>query len=115
MRRLSTYLVPAAAAGLLAALMPAGAASAAPVVQPELFGQHVAGIASGTPGTLPSGSVGAIRLWDAGVTWREVETSDNGTTGTHGSDAAVNNARALGATERSSTRSARPPSGRRSR
>ena len=49
MRRLSTYLVPAAAAGLLAALMPAGAASAAPVVQPELFGQHVAGIASGAP------------------------------------------------------------------
>jgi hypothetical protein len=98
MRRLSQFLVPVVAAGVLAATIPAGAASAAPVVQPELFGQHVAGIASGTPGTLPVGTVGAIRLWDAGVTWREVETSDNEYNWVK-LDAAVRNARALGARE----------------
>lgn len=98
MRRLSTYLVPAAAAGLLAALMPAGAASAAPVVQPELFGQHVAGIASSAPESL-KGSVGAIRLWDAGLTWRELQPTRNGPIDISRLQTAVNNARALGATE----------------
>ena len=98
MRRLSTYLVPAAAAGLLAALMPAGAASAAPVVQPELFGQHVAGIASSAPESL-KGSVGAIRLWDAGLTWRELQPTRNGPIDIARLQTAVNNARALGATE----------------
>ena len=98
MRKLSTILVPAAVVGLLAATLPAGAANAARTVPQPLFGQHVAGIASGTPGTLPVGTVGAIRLWDAGVTWREVEIEDNKYDWTR-LDAAVANARKLGAQE----------------
>ena len=37
----------------------------------ELFGTHVKGLASGTQPLPPR--AGAVRLWDAGVAWRELE------------------------------------------
>jgi polysaccharide biosynthesis protein PslG len=98
MRTIAKLLVPTLAAGLLAATLPAGAATAAPVVQPELFGQHVARIASEAPDSL-RGSVGAIRLWDSGITWRELQPTRNGPIDFARLQAAVNNARALGASE----------------
>jgi len=67
------------------------------VVQPELFGQHVASITSGAPEAL-QGSVGAIRLWDAGITWRELEPT-RGAIDIARLQKAVNNAKALGASE----------------
>jgi hypothetical protein len=70
MRRLSALAVPAVAGALLATMLPASAANAAKYVPAPLFGQHVASIASGKPATLPK--VGAIRLWDAGVSWRDL-------------------------------------------
>ncbi len=98
MRTITKLLVPAMAAGLLAATLPAGAATAAPVVQPELFGQHVAKISSGAPESL-RGAVGAIRLWDAGLTWRELQPTRNGPIDIARLQTAVNNASALGASE----------------
>ncbi len=41
------------------------------LVPHELFGTHVKGIAHGTP-AVPE-QAGAIRLWDAGVAWRQLE------------------------------------------
>jgi hypothetical protein len=83
--------------GLVATAIPAGSASAARVVPDELFGQHVASIARGLPGGL-GGNVGSIRLWDSGVTWREIETADN-QYNWGPLDAAVDNARRAGARE----------------
>lgn len=94
--RLSRLLIPAAAVGLLAAVLPAGAATAARTVPQPLFGQHVASIAAGKPATLPT--LGAVRLWDSGVTWKQVEIADNKYDWSR-LDAAVANARALGARE----------------
>ena len=67
-----TSLVAALVAAVLAtALLPATPASAAKIkVDRRLFGVHDSGLAS-----LSSGVVGSIRLWDAGVTWREIERS----------------------------------------
>jgi hypothetical protein len=94
MRVLSKVLVPAMAGGLVVGLAPA--AQAAPVVPDSLFGQHVASISSGTPGTLPS--VGAIRLWDSGVSWKDLEPAPDQYDWAR-LQAAVENARALGASE----------------
>ena len=59
------------AAVLGAALMPATPAAAVNVkVDKRLFGVHDAGLSS-----LRSGTVGSLRLWDAGTSWREIETS----------------------------------------
>ncbi len=96
MRRFVKGVVGAAALGLLVTTVPANAASAARYVPDPLFGQHVGRISAGAPPTLPS--VGAVRLWDAGVTWRQVETKDNVYDWTK-LDAAVNNARKLRAGE----------------
>ena len=38
-------------------------------VRAPMFGVH-----DGSPATWPKARVGAIRLWDSGVTWREIET-----------------------------------------
>jgi hypothetical protein len=94
--RPSKFLIPAAAVGLIAALAPATAVNAARTVPQPLFGQHVGSIASGTPSTLPK--AGAIRLWDSGVSWKHVEVADNVYDWSR-LDAAVANARALGAQE----------------
>jgi hypothetical protein len=83
--------------GVIATSLPSGPASAARVVPERLFGQHVAQISGGVPEGL-AGNVGAVRLWDAKVTWREIEVADNkykwGAL-----DAAVDNARRAGARE----------------
>ena len=52
------------------------------------------------PGARPQAltRVGAIRLWDTGITWRNVEKSNNSYDWSK-FDAAVRNAEALGATE----------------
>ena len=96
MKKSYRVVVAATAVGLVASLAPTAAAGAAPVVPDALFGQHVASLAAGTPSTLPS--VGAIRLWDAGVSWKDIEPAND-----HFNwaplDAAVANARALGASE----------------
>ena len=82
-------------AGALAlglALVPAApAAAATPRVRPNMFGVH-----DGSPASWPKAPVGAIRLWDSGVSWREIETSP-GTYDFRRLDAQVNTARAHGA------------------
>ena len=93
--RWSAALGAVVAGGLIATLAPAPA-NAARTVPGPLFGQHVASLPSGAPQTLER--VGAIRLWDTGVTWRDVEYANN-KYNWGPLDAAVNNARALGASE----------------
>jgi hypothetical protein len=58
----------------MATLVPGTAATAKTVPDP-LFGQHLRGSVAGTPSTLPR--VGSVRLWDSGVTWRDLEPSNN--------------------------------------
>ena len=94
MRLMFKALVPALAGGLIATMAPA--ASAAPVVPDSLFGQHVSTLPGGVPGTLSS--VGAIRLWDSGVSWRDLEPSRDGYNWAP-LLAAVSNAKTLGASE----------------
>lgn len=96
MSMFSRLALTAAAAGLVVSMVPAGAASAAPVVPDALFGQHVTKLSTGMPSTLPS--VGAIRLWDAGVSWKHIETS-NDVYDWAALDNAVANAEKLGARE----------------
>ena len=55
MRRFLKVIIPAAAAGLLATTLPAGAASAAPTVPGPLFGQHVAEHRLGSAGRAEAG------------------------------------------------------------
>jgi hypothetical protein len=58
-----------AAIGLGLTLLPASPASAATAPIPAaFFGMH-----DGDPNTWPVGTVGSIRLWDSGVSWREIE------------------------------------------
>lgn len=67
----SRLLAVLVAAVLALTLMPATPAGAANIkVDPRLFGVHDSGLSS-----LASGTVGSVRLWDAGTTWREIETS----------------------------------------
>ncbi len=89
-------VVVAAGAGLALSVIPASAGQAARRVPAPLFGQHVATIASGTPETLAE--VGAVRLWDSNVQWRDVETA-RGDYNWPPLDRAVANAQALGASE----------------
>jgi hypothetical protein len=94
-RRLSRIIVPVVSAGLIVAL-PGGPAAAKPRVPAPLFGQHIGTIGTAEPAALPS--VGAVRLWDSGVTWHKVEPQRGKYDWTK-FDAAVANAQALGATE----------------
>jgi hypothetical protein len=97
MRKPAHAVAAVVTAGLVAALVPVGAAHAARAIPDPLFGQHVAAIATQAPAGL-AGSVGAIRLWDAGVAWRDVEIADD-VYDWNALDAAVDNAHRLGATE----------------
>ncbi len=81
------------AAVLAAGLVAVPTAAQAKPVDPEQFGLHVSGIANGT-----SVSVSAVRLWDAGVRWDQIEKKQ-GKYKWAGLDAAVANAEAAGATE----------------
>jgi hypothetical protein len=59
------------AVGVGLALLPAAPASAASQrVTSTFFGMHDSNLA-----TFPAAPVGTARLWDSGVTWREIETS----------------------------------------
>jgi hypothetical protein len=71
------------------------AASSPVIVPPELFGMQVGSIGAGAPTNLRAG---AIRLWDAKVSWRRVEPQ-RGQFTWDVLDAAVANAQAVGATE----------------
>ena len=71
-RTTRTLLAALVAGGLVAALGPSGPASAATgrLIDKRLFGMH-----DSDPTTWPGAGPGSIRLWDAGVTWRDIETS----------------------------------------
>ncbi len=96
MRRVMQLVGTTVAGAILITTLPAGGAAAAPTVPDPLFGQHVAGVSAGVPTTLPS--VGAIRLWDSGVTWKQIEVADNNYNWAP-LDKAVANARKAGARE----------------
>ncbi len=91
-----SIIVGATVAGLVGSRATAPAHAARKVPDP-LFGQHVASISAAAPAALV-GNVGAVRLWASGVTWREVEVADNRYDWA-ALDAAVENARRLGASE----------------
>ena len=86
-------LAVAAAVGLGLTLLPAAPASATASqrVAGTFFGMH-----DGDPTTWPSATIGEIRLWDSGVNWRQIETSNGVFNFTH-LDAEVAAARAHGA------------------
>lgn len=70
-RPLRTLLAAAVAAALAVTLGPAAPAGAVTVkIDKRLFGVHDRRLAS-----LSTGKVGALRLWDVGVTWRDIETA----------------------------------------
>lgn len=82
----------ALALGLAVTVLPAQPSSAAPQrVTKALFGMTDA-----DPVSWPGAKVGAIRLWDSGVTWRQIETS-RGVFNFGPLDAQVNAARSKGA------------------
>jgi len=85
-------LVIGAAVGLGLTLLPAApAAAATPRIPGSFFGMH-----NGDTGSYPTAPVGAVRLWDSGVSWREIETAPGHYDFTR-VDARVNAARAHGA------------------
>jgi polysaccharide biosynthesis protein PslG len=55
------------------ALAPAADAAAAPVITSSLFGAHHAGLGQAGARGWPQAPVGAIRLWDNGVAWKQLE------------------------------------------
>ncbi|MFA6299376.1 MAG: hypothetical protein WC642_09420 [Nocardioides sp.] len=61
-------------------------------IRPEFFGMHDSQIANGS---VPGVHVGAVRLWDTGTTWREIETAP-GSYDWSKVDAAVDTARGAG-------------------
>ncbi|MEZ5184671.1 MAG: glycosyl hydrolase [Candidatus Nanopelagicales bacterium] len=79
------------AAGLVAVPTVAQARS----VEPEAFGMHVASLGSGVK---PGQSVSAVRLWDSGVRWDQIETK-KGKYKWAALDRAVSTAQASGARE----------------
>ena len=74
----ATRLVTAAltALALMGMAAPAGTvqAAAGPVIGAEYFGVHHAGLHADGPIGWPQTQVSAIRIWDNGVSWRELET-----------------------------------------
>jgi hypothetical protein len=83
-------LAVALALGVAAALLPAHPADAATRVNGRYFGMTDSDVS-----TFPSARPGAVRLWDSGVTWREIETAP-GHFDFARLDAAVNTARSKG-------------------
>ncbi len=72
MRRvLLAALTTALVLGTAASAFPANAAPSAPSpIQPSQFGMHIPDISQGVDPTIP---YGAIRLWDSGVAWGQVQ------------------------------------------
>lgn len=71
-RLMRVLLALGVAATALVGVVGAPPAAAATFVDGRLFGLHVPRIANGT---VPTVSYGSIRLWDAGVSWGQVERS----------------------------------------
>lgn len=67
--RLIAVLVTAVLAAVMLPAQPAPAASGVKVSK-HFFGMH-----DSRPETWPATTVGALRLWDAGVSWRDIETT----------------------------------------
>jgi hypothetical protein len=64
------------ALSLVGFALPAGPAQAAgPLIGPQFFGLHHAGLHADGARGWPQTTVGSIRLWDNGVSWREIETA----------------------------------------
>jgi hypothetical protein len=76
-RRASRALAAAVAAVVLVGvLQPASPAAAATAPIPAgYFGVHHAGLHTDGPLGWPQAPVGSVRLWDNGVSWREIETA----------------------------------------
>src|SRR5215218_75877 len=66
---LRAVLVSLASALILSLLLPASPAEAKRV-GPTFFGMHDSRVSTGTLTSLP---IGAVRLWDAGTSWRQIE------------------------------------------
>lgn len=75
-RRVARLAALVAAAAALA-VPSAGAASAAPApaITPSFFGAHHLALNADGPEGYPQAPVGSIRLWDNGVSWRQIETA----------------------------------------
>lgn len=64
------------AAALSVSMLPSSAAAApGPVIGQEFFGVHHGGLHAEGPIGWPQTRVGSVRLWDNGVSWRELETA----------------------------------------
>ena len=50
-------------------------ASSSPVVDPAAISREFFGVHDHDPLSWPDAPVGSLRAWDAGVTWREIETA----------------------------------------
>ena len=89
----SRLLAVGAAVGLGLTLLPAAPAAAATLpIRGSFFGMH-----DGDTVSYPTAPVGAVRLWDSGVSWRDIETGPGRYDFTR-VDAQVDAARAHGAT-----------------
>lgn len=84
------------ALALLGTATPATAAPVPTTPAASPFGVHEAGVASGRWPQVPNGSIGSVRLWDTGTSWREVNPAP-GVFVWGALDAAVANARKHGA------------------
>ena len=82
------------AAAMVGALVFAGVGPGLPIPA-AAFGQHIGGIAQSAPADI---QLTSVRLWDAGVRWDQIETARDQYDWT-ALDAAVDNARAAGATD----------------
>ena len=90
-RRLTRLaLIPCVAVGMV--LVALSSPSQAQKVRPDFFGMHESQISSGS---IPTVQLGAVRLWDTGTAWRQIETSP-GVFDWSTVYAAVNTARAAG-------------------
>jgi polysaccharide biosynthesis protein PslG len=76
-RRTVTAVAVALPVALATFLLPGGPASAVaqPVITASYFGSHLQGLSGDGPAAFPQGPVGSLRLWDDGVSWREIETA----------------------------------------
>ncbi|WP_167305924.1 GH39 family glycosyl hydrolase [Nocardioides euryhalodurans] len=70
----------------------ASAPAQAQKIRPTFFGMHDGLISSGS---IPGVELGAVRLWDSGTSWRQIETA-NGVFDFTATDQAVENAEAAG-------------------
>lgn len=91
-----TLLITPLFAALALFPLPLPAQAAAPPVPSSYFGLHHAGLHADGARGFPQTEVGSVRLWDNGVSWREIERSD-GVFSWARLDALVSKSRANGA------------------